>query len=273
MKRRPAKVHPLVDAASEYIGYTAKANRSSTFGQQAGVNGLNWDGAFIDVVAKESGVLIPSCTYTPAALAAFIRTGRTFHVPKAGDIVFFAFATEDGERLAAPHVGIVTDVTAWKKHRSFKTVEAQVSQGTPRGNQDINGVYERIRYETDVLAFARPAKRGLPTGDMKGLSDGLPKVLPAYLTRCLSAAKAATASAEHRKAVELVQTALATEVGLREADRGVYNGKTRSAFAAFQRSIGYVDPDGLPDATSLRMLAVRQQPQTFYVPEDLTQER
>jgi len=267
MKRRPDKLHPLVEAASAYVGYTCKPGKGSVFGAQTGTNGLNWDGAFIDVVAKDSGVLLPACVYTPAALAVYVRDRRIFHAPKTGDIVFFAFAAEDGQELVAPHVGIVTDVSMWKKHRVFKTIEAQVSTGNPRGNQDRDGVYERTRFQTDVIAFARPKlKRRATEGDMKESHDGVPQVLPAHLTRCSSSSRAATASAEHRRGVALVQTALASEVGLREADRGVFNGKTQAALAAFQRSIGYVDPDGTPDERSLQELARRQNPQTFYVP-------
>lgn len=267
MKRRPAKVHPLVEAASSYVGYTAKANKVSTFGAQTGTNGLNWDGAFVDVVTRDSGLLLPACIYTPAALAAYIRTRRIFHAPKVGDIVFFAFAADDGEELAAPHVGIVTDVSRWKSHRSFKTVEAQVSSGQPRGPQDNNGVYERTRYESDVLAFARPKlRRRASEAEPASTDSGVPTVLPAYLTRCTTASKASTANPEHRKAVELVQTALAQEVGLREADRGIFNAKTVTALAAFQRSIGHVNADGTPDDASLAELARRQNPRTFKVP-------
>lgn len=255
MLKRPAKVHPLVEAASEYIGYTCKPGDQSTFGAQTNTNGLSWDGAFVDVVSRDAGLLLPACVYTPAALAAYTRANKTFHVPKPGDIVFFAFPAGTASELDAPHVGIVTDTTAWKKYRAFKTVEAQVNTGVPRGSQEHNGVYERVRYETDIICFARPALRRRGT---TASLEGLPTVLPAHLTTCATAAKSASATDVIRNGVVLVQTALAAEVGLQEAERAVFNAKTQSALAAFQRNIGYVNPLGVPDNHTLAELARRQ---------------
>jgi hypothetical protein len=267
MKERRAKrrAHPLIEAASAYVGYTCKPGNLSSFGTQTGTNGLSWDGSFIDVLARDSGVLLPATVYTPAALARYIQTGRFFHVPKPGDIVFFAFPPgEDGE-LDAPHVGLVTDTTAWSKHRVFKTVEAQVNSGQPKGPQEHNGVYERVRHELDVIGFARPLlrKRRAFTNGHETL--GVP-VLAAHLTACMSPQKAAAASPEVRRSVEMIQIALSNEVGLRDADRGVFNPKTKAALAAFQRSIGQVNPTGMPDENTLRELANRQNPPFFHVP-------
>jgi peptidoglycan hydrolase-like protein with peptidoglycan-binding domain len=59
--------------------------------------------------------------------------------------------------------------------------------------------------------------------------------------------------------VELIQQALAVTVDLRNARRGTYDGQTRSAFANFQRSVGYVGDDatGIPDPASLELLAIK----------------
>jgi len=254
----------LVEAASAYVGYTCKPGNISSFGAATGTNGLVWDGSFIDVIARESGLLLPAHVHTASALAVYMQTGRIFHVPKRGDIVFFAFSADDG--LSAPHVGVVTDTTAWRKHRVFKTIEAQVSSGVPKGPQETNGVYERTRHELDVIGFARPRLRKI-SRDMKAARGGVPVVQPAHLTKCMTVQKSLTASPEMRRSVELVQVALAQEVRLRDADRGVFNPKTQAALAAFQRTIGYVSPTGMPDAKSLQELSRRQNPQTFHVPD------
>ena len=62
-------VERFVAQALSYNGYTASANRINVFGERLGMNGLPWDGIFIDVVAREVGVSLPSHIYPPVALA------------------------------------------------------------------------------------------------------------------------------------------------------------------------------------------------------------
>jgi hypothetical protein len=59
--------------------------------------------------------------------------------------------------------------------------------------------------------------------------------------------------------VELIQLALSIEVDLHGAVRGEFDHKTRSAFANFQRSLGYIGEraSGIPDSSSLKALAAR----------------
>lgn len=253
--RRPAREHPLVAAAFAYLGYTAKGGNQSIFGAETGTNGLHWDGAFIDIVTRDCGLLLPAHVYTASALAVYTRTGRLFRNPKVGDIVFFAFPAGTASELDAPHIGIVTDVNGWKMHRTFKTIEGQVSSNQPKGNGEHNGVYERVRHEMDIISFARPALRkrfdkGEGHESSATATNGV-RVVTAHLSRCDTAAKSASATAAQRLSVETVQLALAETVGLREADRAVFNHKTVAALAAFQRSIGYINPTGTPDVRTL----------------------
>jgi len=55
--------------------------------------------------------------------------------------------------------------------------------------------------------------------------------------------------------VELVQLALSVVTDVRRLPRGHFDGKTRSAYSKFQRSIGYVPADGVPETNSLQRLA------------------
>lgn len=232
----------IAETARDYLGFTARGNNSNTFAISAGLTGeyFPWDGAFVDRVLAESGITgQPAHGNTASALSFHLARGRVYTKPHTGDIVFYAFQTASGTAsFDAPHVGIVTDVSRWKKDGSFKAVEAQVNSGQPKAPKETNGVYERTRFKADVLCFVRikPVKHvKRPAKQKESIT-----VRPAALTRCTSAQQAASARPELRREVEAVQLALASHpfIKLRNANRGVYDAKTRSAAAAFQRFIG-----------------------------------
>jgi hypothetical protein len=242
-------VNSIVQTAREYLGFTARGNNSNTFAIDADITGTSfqWDGAFVDRVLKQANIHgTPKHTNTAAALSFYLRSGQTRKNPKSGDLVFFAFQTSSHTAsFDGPHIGVVTDASRWRKDQTFRSVEAQISSGQPRASVDDNGVFERTRYATDVLTFVRlPQKTrrvvvepaDTPTDSEKELTT----VRPAALTRCMNSQQAASAKPQHRKAVQEVQIALAahSDIQLRNANRGVYDAKTRSAAAAFQRYIG-----------------------------------
>jgi hypothetical protein len=238
-----------VETASRHIGYVAQANRNSVYGNRVGLPNQTWNGAFLDVVFVEStaSLSVPTFAYTPSALAYFVEHNRIFRKPKKGDIVFYAFPTEDS--LGQPHVGIVTDVSMWKVNRSFKAVEAQTDSGLPRGSRDKDGVYERIRYITDVLAFARPKHQARST-DMKLNFSYTSNRSSEYIAKVNS-----SLTNQPFDEVAEIQLALSTKVGLRDARRGVFDNHTRSAYAKWQRHMGYGNrATGQPDAPSLDQL-------------------
>lgn len=232
----------IVETARDYLGYTARGNNSNTFAISAGLTGeyFPWDGAFIDRVLAEAGVTgYPAHGNTASALSFHLASGDVRTNPRAGDLVFYAFQTASGTAsFDSPHIGVVTDVSRWKKEQSFRAVEAQVNSGQPKAPKDANGVYERTRFKADVLCFVRikPVKHSKrPANEKESIT-----VRPAALTRCASSQQAASAKPELRREVEAVQLALAFHpyIKLRNANRGVYDAKTRSAAAAFQRFIG-----------------------------------
>ena len=240
--------HLTVETASRHIGYVAQADRTSTYGKRVGLPNQTWSGSFLDVVFLEStaSLDVPTFAYTPSALAYFVEHNRLFRKPKRGDIVFYAFPTEDS--LSQPHVGIVTDVSTWKVNRSFKAIEAQTDSGLPRGSRDKDGVYERIRYITDVLAFARPTgkKRLIPLNNFTYTSDRASE----YIAKVNS-----SLTNQSFSEVAEIQLALSIKVGLRDARRGVFDNHTRSAYAKWQRFMGYGNrATGQPDAPSLDQL-------------------
>lgn len=263
---RKRKIHPLVATSSEFVGFTSRQN-NNPFLVHAQVNGdYQWDGSFIDAVLdKTAGQgFLPSLNDTTTALQFFLKNGWQRRAPKPGDLVFFAYPAETGSRLGyqSPHVGIISSTDTWKQHRTFRTVEAQTHSGQPKAPRDNNGVYERTRHETDVTVFVR-----IPTKYFKRKEDTAAApaaatshiVRPAHLERCLTKDKAASAKPEFRKSVETVQLALAAHPSakLQNADRGVFNGKTRAALAAFQRFSGLpiTECNGKPTVRTLELLA------------------
>lgn len=266
MKRR--KLHPLVETASAFVGFTARP-QGNPFLISSGVpnSDFQWDGAFVDAMCEkiyETGRL-PKTASATQALSFYIRNGWTRANPKPGDLVYFSYPGEGSATVyLAPRVGIVTATDTWREHRSFRVIEAQTDSGQPRGPQDRNGVYERTHYATDVATFVRipikyiksPVAEEVSPGD---LTATLHIVRPAHLERCSSASKTSTAKPAYRKSTELVQLALSQHPAsnLRNADRQVFNGKTASALAAFQRFQGHpaAECTGTPNIRSLTELA------------------
>jgi hypothetical protein len=73
----PTKREKLLDAARQYLGYKTELGNRSMFGLRVGYETAPWSGAFIDVIAREAGLHVPSCVYTPTALADFIKNEKT----------------------------------------------------------------------------------------------------------------------------------------------------------------------------------------------------
>jgi hypothetical protein len=226
--------------AQSYEGYTANPDKTNVFGAQTGYNGTPWAGSYVDVIARESGILLPALVYPPAGLQVFERTRkiRRFSKPQPGDLVFYAFPT-DGD-FSVPHVGIVTDTEHYRTYGVFKALEGQTATGYARGNQAKNGVYTRIRYEMDVLAFV---KVDFHNTVILEPNESAPTVSLAQVT-----------SGKNPEAVEIVQTALASLGIGREFRRGTWNALMTSAYAAWQRQIGFVSPTGKPTMDDLLRL-------------------
>ena len=263
----------FVETASSYLGYTAR-QQNNTFAISTGYTGtFQWDGSFVDRILREAGFNgVPTHANTVTALSFYTRNGYTRRAPKPGDIVFYSFsALSKTATFDQPHIGIVTDVSRWRADGAFKAIEAQVNSGQPKGPLEENGVYERTRYATDVLTFARVPKKLSGDRTSKKNNNEVPLVLPAHITRCLTANQASTAKPQYRKAVEAVQVALSSHPGVnfRNADRGVFNLKSRSAFATFQRFNGVHQDqaDGVPTTESLRLLAEQTNVQFFRAEE------
>jgi len=233
----------VLDRARSYVGMRSRPLRDNDFGKQAGYGGFPWDGSFLQTVLREEGLTAGvSLTASTAALAFFVRTNRLFTTPKTGDIVFFHFAASLQEPFAQPHVGLVSDARDWKRNRSFRSIEGEVSPGTPRGHGESDGVYERVRYETDVLAFVRPQYRKMgPTAT----PEDAPILRPSQFHQ----------GTRHTQAVVTLQTALHAAVDASGFARGKFDSQTRAAVRRLQREAGIADGVGAVDVKTLRALS------------------
>lgn len=261
----------FVLTAKKYIGYQAGLLQRNAFGERVGYDSQPWSGAFIDVVARESGLHLPSFVYTPAAIAEAVRNGLVVSRPAPGDIAIYNFATDSAAQGATasafsmPHAGIVTDVRELRTNGTFQVVEANTRSGHPKYEaQQRDGVYLRVRRLTDVMMFIRPKEFQGPSPVQLLLK--LFKMVKAEKLELDEIQEAATnpmliqlqylEPGKRNKHIEIVQLALSLRVDLQGARRGYWDEATRTAFARYQRNIGRVgdDASGEPDFHTLQRL-------------------
>lgn len=254
----------LVRIAKSHIGFQAGAGSRSTFGEAVGYNSQPWAGSFVDVCAREAGLQIPACVQTASAIAEFLRNGQVQSRPLPGDIVFFNFSSA-ASAFGMPHCGIVTDVREYATTGKFLTVEGNIDNGHPRYEFDYkDGVYQRVRHQTDVLMFARVAPQ-LPDKLLTNIAKMFRGRRTLIESQQIQEAAKEQLKVEpemikptkRNKQIEVVQLALATVVDLKDVKRGYWDFTTMNAFSRYQRNIGYVgdDADGIPNVHSLQRLA------------------
>jgi hypothetical protein len=245
MTNRNILINRVLERADSYKGFRSRANRVNDFGAGVRQNGKLWDGAFLETVFFEEKISPgTSLTSTAAALAFFTRTNRIYPVPRVGDIVFYAWSSDD-DGFGQPHVGLVAEVRDYKKSSTFCAIEGMTNSGLPRGPQESDGVYRRVRFGTDVLAFARPLYGELTaTVNVSDISVSRPVLKPSNFQPGKSSA-----------GTVLLQLALHETVGAANLTRGVFDEQTASAVRAYQRLIGLLPATGTVDDLTLVRLA------------------
>ncbi len=218
----------IVAEARRHVGYRAQPDRKSAF-QLAGYLGKPWNGTFVDRVIHDSiGTPFGEVRFlsTVTALAYYVKRNRVYQKPRTGDVVFFNFSTDTQQPFEQPHVGIVIELL---KNGAIRTVEAEVSPGTPQGSQLPDGVFERVRYPTDVIGYVRP--KGQTVTDPE---DGAPVLKMSYFD---------SNPKTKARAVSTVQRALHKATG-QSFSEGKLNGETKSAFGLYARERGSVSNRG-----------------------------
>lgn len=252
MTKTETDAERLVRTAKSQVGYQALPFRVTAYGKAAHYDGSTWDGSFLEWCFKTAEVNpgVP-LTDTASALHYFIRENRLYRVPQPGDIAFFGFGAEP---FGQPHVGLVTDTSQYNGLLAYKTVEGQVNAGLPKGRQDPDGVYERVRYDTDTVGFGRWDDRSRSS---RFFRVGVPRKLP---EKERPAPPPVTVSqlvyGKRHQSVEYVQDALTAATGAGHWSRGMFDSRTRSAYALWQRQCGRTgeDANGLPELVTLTAL-------------------
>ena len=103
-----------------------------------------WCGAFVNWVAKQAGVKIPNCVYTPAGAKAFASAKRWQLVadatPLPGDLAFYDFPADGIDRIS--HIGIVEEV---KANGTVIVIEGNTSPDVKGDQRNGGEVCRKIR--------------------------------------------------------------------------------------------------------------------------------
>lgn len=274
-RQDPAAAAELfIKSAQRYLGYSSELLGRNIFGQKVGYDAVPWSGAFIDVVAREAGLQLPSFTYTPSALAEIIRSGNFSREARPGSVAILNFSTESGPAANAfgmPHCGIVVDVREFRETGKYVTIEGNTTGTGKYLNKD--GVHQQIRSINETVLFFEPTfddgmragrqtfnewllrllDRGRTTfngEDLKEIDDA------AREPQLLIIDKEIRPGDRNRK-IEVIQLALATVTDLRGVQPGKWDQTTAAACSRYQRNIGRVGKDvtGLPDIATLQRLS------------------
>lgn len=239
MRKNRERRERIVEEAKRHVGYRALPNRKSVY-QLNTYAGKPWNGTFVDRVLHDAFGDFPEVRFisTVTALGYYMNRHAVYTKPRIGDIVFFNFATDPSQPFEQPHVGVVTEL---KTDGSFRTVEGETGPGVPQGSQLVDGVFERVRYRTDVLGFVRPVPLTRPERETE----------PARLKMSYFSSNGKTVA----RAIETVQLALNRLDPKLTFNRGKRDGVFKSAYGRTLRENGAVENRGEPTARSLTTLA------------------
>lgn len=228
LKQTKKQLDSIVEQAQRHVGYHAQPSKRNAYSPNR-YDGKDWNGVFVDRVLRDAFETNAEVSFvsTVTALGFYAARNGLYRKPRAGDIVFFNFATDPQEWDHQPHVGVVTDL---RPDGSFRTVEGQTFSGKPQGIQLADGIQERLRFPTDVLGFVRPQPRTVPTATDKSVT-----VKMRYFD---SNGKTVA------RAVETVQRALNRVRPAWTFNRGKRDGVFKSAFGRYARESGAVENRG-----------------------------
>lgn len=155
-------VQRVLSKAKHYVDvkYKEGADNDTIFGQWYGANHQPWCAMFVSKVFNEAG-LSKIVAATTAKGFASCQLGLNWFVKKrqvvpvasaqAGDIAFYQFDADP----ASDHVGIV--VKNNKLRKTLVTYEGNTAADGSGSQSNGNGVYQKTRSYSEVMAVARPA--------------------------------------------------------------------------------------------------------------------
>ena len=135
------QLEKFLDVAKAELGYIEGPQDNETKYQKAK---QPWCGAFVNWCAKQAGIKIPNCTYTPAGATAFMDknawTLAQAAEPQPGDIAFFDFPGDALDRIS--HVGIVITNNG---NGTVTTIEGNTSPDKKGDQRNGGEVCQKIR--------------------------------------------------------------------------------------------------------------------------------
>ena len=151
-----SQVAKFLEVAQAEVGTAEGPKENETkYGKFTKMDFQPWCGSFVMWVAKQVGLKIPNCVYTPAGKSGFQGLGTWSNAetakPKPGDIVFFDFAPGGA---AVEHVGIVVKDNG---DGTVTTIEGNTSSEKKKTGSQANGGEVAIR----IRAFKAKNKRKL----------------------------------------------------------------------------------------------------------------
>jgi len=234
----------FLEEARKHLGYRPRPGGISEFGMRVGYGGHDtpWSGAFVDCVARDAGIYVPACVYSPSGLAEFAYLGRLTFEPRPGDIAFFSFATD--KDFGMMHVGIVNDVSKFQSHGVFECIEANANSGLGRAPKDRDGIYLRTRWKYETAGFGVPNFEARPGMEAKTQTDS-------QKLRLLD-----VQPGRKNKRIIALQRALEIKANLDRYTPGTFDGPTMLAYARWQRICGLVGSaaNGEPEYPTLERL-------------------
>ena len=136
-----SQLDKFLEVAAGELGYIEGPADNETKYQKAN---QPWCGAFVNWCAKQVGLKIPDCTYTPAGAKAFAEAKRWQDVataePMPGDLAFFDFPNDDIFRIS--HIGIVEEV---KANGTVIVIEGNTSPDVKGDQRNGGQVCRKIR--------------------------------------------------------------------------------------------------------------------------------
>ena len=136
-----SQLDKFLEVAAGEVGYIEGPADNQTKYQKTN---QPWCGAFVNWVAKQAGVKIPNCVYTPAGAKAFAEAKRWQGIaeaePMPGDLVFFDFPNDSLERIS--HIGIVEQV---KDNGTVVCIEGNTAPDTKGDQRNGGQVARKIR--------------------------------------------------------------------------------------------------------------------------------
>lgn len=157
----------IVQIALGEKGNKEGKNNNNKYGQAYGLNYQPWCCIFVWWVFNQAGASSlfyggGKCASCTTLMNYYRNKGQVVSTAKAGDLIFFNF-DKNPDRSKAKHIGIcVKDCT---DGNTVVTVEGNTSGGNSGSQDNGDGVHQRTRKMSQIVAIVRPAYSGATYDD------------------------------------------------------------------------------------------------------------